>query len=421
MNSSPLVSIIIPVHNGMPYIAHSVESVLKQKMGNLEVIVSVSESSDGSLEYLETIRDPRLSVYRAPSNFSMAEHWEWCGRLATGQWQMFLGQDDLLMNRFTDFIVTLVEIASKTGCRIITGKRALFEWPGLDGDYRMKTIQTRPDARVQVRKTLLDTLLALSNLRSYHQMPQMYTSSLFSKSLLSDIRAAQGGALFVCHPQDANLAALAARFESRYLFCRAPFSWVGTSPKSAGLAVALAAEDLISSKDATLSGLAEHHPRSVEQSTEISYPWFAGDFRLAENSIYFWQALLMTRGTRPIILDWLLDSRFLKTHISIFVMARLKLQPISARKRQLFLEFLSRNQIPIFIVGFFSSLARTLLRVFLEVRETLDSLRTRRRLSMGKTDAQDEPELLPESAGVSPNIPFVAAKELHIPRKRWTS
>ncbi len=52
----------IPVHNAMPYLPESIESLLNQSFADFELLVIVDGSSDGSLDYLLSIRDARLRV-----------------------------------------------------------------------------------------------------------------------------------------------------------------------------------------------------------------------------------------------------------------------------------------------------------------------------------------------------------------------
>lgn len=58
----PLFSVGIPVYNGMPYLPESLESVLRQTYPHFEVVVVNDGSTDGSLEYLQSVRDPRVRV-----------------------------------------------------------------------------------------------------------------------------------------------------------------------------------------------------------------------------------------------------------------------------------------------------------------------------------------------------------------------
>jgi glycosyltransferase involved in cell wall biosynthesis len=56
----------IPVYNGMPYLRDCMESLLAQSYPNFEIPLVVDSSSDGSLEYLESIPDPRIRVIEGP-------------------------------------------------------------------------------------------------------------------------------------------------------------------------------------------------------------------------------------------------------------------------------------------------------------------------------------------------------------------
>ena len=58
----PLFTIGMPVYNAMPYLPEAVESVLRQVYPHFELLVINDGSSDASLEYLYSVRDPRIRI-----------------------------------------------------------------------------------------------------------------------------------------------------------------------------------------------------------------------------------------------------------------------------------------------------------------------------------------------------------------------
>jgi hypothetical protein len=58
----PLITVGIPVYNAMPYLQESVESLLAQTYREFELLVIDDGSTDDSLAYLQSLRDPRIRV-----------------------------------------------------------------------------------------------------------------------------------------------------------------------------------------------------------------------------------------------------------------------------------------------------------------------------------------------------------------------
>jgi glycosyltransferase involved in cell wall biosynthesis len=62
----PLVTITLPVRNAMPYLPAAVSSILGQTLKDCRIVILDDGSEDGSVEYLMTLSDPRLTVLRQP-------------------------------------------------------------------------------------------------------------------------------------------------------------------------------------------------------------------------------------------------------------------------------------------------------------------------------------------------------------------
>jgi glycosyltransferase involved in cell wall biosynthesis len=56
------LTVTLPVYNAMPYLPAAVESILGQTYGDFEFLIVDDDSTDGSTEYLRSLRDPRIKL-----------------------------------------------------------------------------------------------------------------------------------------------------------------------------------------------------------------------------------------------------------------------------------------------------------------------------------------------------------------------
>src|SRR5689334_14831687 len=94
MAKTPAISIITPVWNGLPYIKETVDSVLAQEFQDWEMIVSDNASTDGTSEYLASLKDPRIKVYRHEQNRGVYRNIQFCFTKCTAPVFMGLCADD---------------------------------------------------------------------------------------------------------------------------------------------------------------------------------------------------------------------------------------------------------------------------------------------------------------------------------------
>jgi glycosyltransferase involved in cell wall biosynthesis len=94
----PLVSVGLPVYNGVERIEAVARSVLAQDHADLELIISDNASTDGTEELCRSLaaEDPRVVYHRNPVNVGLLNNFVGALELGRGQYFRWVGDDDWL-------------------------------------------------------------------------------------------------------------------------------------------------------------------------------------------------------------------------------------------------------------------------------------------------------------------------------------
>lgn len=79
MSRAPCVSVVLPVHNGMPFIEESVRSILRQSFRDFELIIGDDGSTDGTTAIANALaaEDGRIRLLRRDRPSGLAESANW--------------------------------------------------------------------------------------------------------------------------------------------------------------------------------------------------------------------------------------------------------------------------------------------------------------------------------------------------------
>jgi len=105
----PLFTIAIPTWNSINYIDNTLKSVLNQSYSDFELVIVDDFSADGTWEYLQTLEDPRLRIFRNNSNLGIVRNWRRCIEEAKGRWFKFLMADDLMFPDALHILKNLID------------------------------------------------------------------------------------------------------------------------------------------------------------------------------------------------------------------------------------------------------------------------------------------------------------------------
>jgi len=90
------ISVILPVYNGGKFLKTSVESVLQQSLENFEFLIVDDCSTDESWQYLITLNDPRVKVYRNEINKGLFYNLNFLIKQSGSSLIKLWAQDDLM-------------------------------------------------------------------------------------------------------------------------------------------------------------------------------------------------------------------------------------------------------------------------------------------------------------------------------------
>ena len=68
-------SIILPVRNGGAYVKKCVRSILQQGNMDFNLLVLDNCSTDGTAEWIESLGDERIIIYRSDRTLTIEENW----------------------------------------------------------------------------------------------------------------------------------------------------------------------------------------------------------------------------------------------------------------------------------------------------------------------------------------------------------
>lgn len=94
--TTPQFTVIVPSYNGGAYLKACVQSIQAQTFPHWALAVLDDGSTDGSLAWLQSLGEPRLTVFPAQEHLGIVRNWQRALTLPKAEWMTIVGQDDLL-------------------------------------------------------------------------------------------------------------------------------------------------------------------------------------------------------------------------------------------------------------------------------------------------------------------------------------
>ncbi len=116
LSENPLISLIMCVKDGMPFLPQAVESVAVQTYQNYELIVQDSASTDGTIEYLQGLADVAHIDLHSERDDGIGQAYNWALRRCSGEIIGTIDADNLLEPNALENVVNVFREHPDAAC-----------------------------------------------------------------------------------------------------------------------------------------------------------------------------------------------------------------------------------------------------------------------------------------------------------------
>lgn len=126
---TPLISIVIPSYNHAPFIGETIASVLSQSFSDIEIVITDDGSTDGTVDVIRAVQDPRINLYVFEENRGAAVALNASIQRSQGEFVCYLSSDDKFLpgklERQLKFMRENADVAATFGMPLFIDERGL--------------------------------------------------------------------------------------------------------------------------------------------------------------------------------------------------------------------------------------------------------------------------------------------------------
>src|ERR1700722_19431393 len=189
--ATPFFSIAIPTKGRSFIVGDAIESVLRQKFTDFEIVISDNDDGDATRAVVSRFKDPRVRYHRT-GNLNMPDNWESAATLARGEYLLLLEDKQALHGGALERLHAVIEKHQVDTLR--------WKADTLNDISRQTWIEENPGSgatRFVESKEVLRTFVSGSRQEAWHVLPLGHYSA-FSRKLRKAMLAGPVGRL--CPP-----------------------------------------------------------------------------------------------------------------------------------------------------------------------------------------------------------------------------
>lgn len=227
--NQPMFSIVVPTRMRESTLPHTLATILSQDSADFEIVVADNASTPLTRKIVEGLDSDRIRYVRSDTPLAMTDNWNAALEQATGEWVMYIGDDDALC---PGALAELAQAIEQYQVRAIRWNWATYTWP----DVQLKDQANRLVLPIFRRSQVLssqDQIIAIAENTAGYHIPHSY-HSLIHRSLLDEALAT--GSVFDGPVPDIFSGVLFASLDDTFLELASPMTVLGLSGRSNSVA-----------------------------------------------------------------------------------------------------------------------------------------------------------------------------------------
>jgi hypothetical protein len=224
-------SLIVPTRNRHDTLKFTLDTCIKQRFDNYEIIVCDNCSSPATKDVVDSLKSDKIKYVRASQPLAMSDNWELALSKASGEYVTVIGDDDGLM---PNALYSLDQIIKSHQLKIVQWDRLVYNWPNVVGrelPNRIYVPLMGKNRIIQSRKII--SLVANSKM-GWHMLPMIY-NSVIHRDLIESLRKKTGRIFKSITPDIYSGFAFAYLVEKYVSISYPPIGILGRSSASTGI------------------------------------------------------------------------------------------------------------------------------------------------------------------------------------------
>src|SRR5262245_31403575 len=164
-------TVIVPTRERADTLYHCLQTLVRQKYDNFQILVSDNFSKDNTEQVVRSITDSRIRYINTGRRVCMSRNFEFALSHVKDGWITYLGDDDGFLPNALAFANNVIR---ETGCKALASRYHYYTWPNFDGVFRSNSLAIRTGRGYRIRGARAALRQLLKGRLDYSELPGIY-------------------------------------------------------------------------------------------------------------------------------------------------------------------------------------------------------------------------------------------------------